>query len=111
LRRLATINFSSWAGLFAGPAAWFFAQQAGAWTVVPRCADHSASVLFINAASFAFALAGAWLSWRARREPAGSASPARVSFVATLSALMAFLFAVVILVQGSAALVFTGCER
>jgi hypothetical protein len=60
-------------------------------------------------------LLGGVLSWRARRQGSASFKPEREphtgTFVATLSLLAAVLFALVIVMQGAAALILDGCVR
>jgi hypothetical protein len=99
----------SWAGLAAGPAAWVLNTQVNyplpAWT----CARQFNPLPLFALGFVVVALIGGWLSWRAWRRPAGRTRGSR--FVAGFSAGLAVLFALVILMQGSAALIFTGCER
>ena len=70
----------------------------------------------LAAAMLAVSLYGAFLSWRALAgtpaapsDDTGSGRPHR--FVAGLGIMMSLLFALVIIVQGAAGVVFTGCER
>jgi hypothetical protein len=107
-----TPGLASWTGLFAGPAAWFLAQQAGAWGVFPHCTDHRAWVAGVNILALIVVLAGGWVSSRARRPvPAGSPASERTRFVAGLSVTAVVIFAFVILLQTYAGVVFIGCER
>lgn len=108
----STPGLASWTGLFAGPAAWFFAQQAGAWGVLPRCADHRTWVIAVNVIALLAVLAGGWVSLRTRRADwTGNPARERVRFVAGLGVTSAVIFAFAILLQALAGIVFMGCER
>jgi hypothetical protein len=105
------------AGIFAGPAAWLIDTQANYALVPWVCASRVPAVPLVAAAMFVLALVGAFLSWRAYATVAGSAAPDSPHggrphrFTALIGIAMALLFAVVILVQGAAGIVFHGCER
>ncbi|MGE5537719.1 MAG: hypothetical protein ACM30I_03815 [Gemmatimonas sp.] len=112
MRRDIAITASSWSGLFAGSAAWFTAQQAGAWKVFAECADHRLWVIAINVIALAVALAGAALSWRVRRVPdVTGLSAERLNFTGVLCAGIAVVFAMAIVLQGMAGMILSGCER
>jgi hypothetical protein len=105
------------AGLYAGPFAWFISTQ-GNYALVPWVCAHKLPVIPILAAVLmVVSLFGAFLSWRAfarsrpvpHEDPTGAGRPHR--FLAAVSIMMALLFALVILVQGAAGVVFNGCER
>ena len=110
-------NGIDWAGLALGPAAWGLSTQANyslaGWscTAALRPIPSSAFVLVL------IALAGAAISWRAWHVSGANRGillqddgrPG--SFLALLSTLIALLFAAVILMQGAAGLILTGCER
>jgi hypothetical protein len=105
------------AGLYAGPAAWFISTQ-GNYALVPWVCAHKLPVIPILAVVLmAVSLFGAFLSWRALASdgPVSQADWAEAGrphrFVAAVGIMMAVLFALVILVQGAAGLVFNGCER
>jgi hypothetical protein len=104
------------AGVFLAPFAWALNTQL-TYAIVPwvclRGPNIVPAIAMLNAL---IALAGGFLSWRARSARAEDASsdphggrPHR--FVAGMGMLMAVLFAAVILLQGAAGLVFQGCER
>lgn len=105
------------AGLYAGPFAWFISTQ-GNYALVPWVCAHKLPVIPILAAVLIMvSLFGAVLSWRAfassgavpHGDSTGAGRPHR--FVAVVGIMMAMLFALVILVQGAAGVVFDGCER
>ncbi|MCP8940874.1 hypothetical protein NK718_20295 [Alsobacter sp. SYSU M60028] len=105
------------AGLFVGPVAWLAHTQAS-YAVTPwMCAHKWPAVPALAAVAVLAALAGAWLSWRAMPaagddDPPGSARAGRPTrFAAMAGALVSVLFALVILTQGAAGLMMTGCER
>jgi hypothetical protein len=105
------------AGLFAGPAAWFFAQTSKYAAVPWTCGNKIQLAHPITLVAFIIVALGAWLSWRALEfagdpHPPGDArggQPHR--FLAVMGVGMALLFALAILLQGSAVLVLDGCER
>jgi hypothetical protein len=105
------------AGVFAGPLAWFTAQQAKYASLPWVCANKLQLAHPITLAAFAIVALGAFLSWRAldfvgdARPPGDARGGAPDRFVAGLGLGMALLFAVVILLQGSAAFFLDGCER
>jgi hypothetical protein len=104
------------AGVFAGPAAWFI-STAGNYALSPWvCAHKQPAVPALAAAMVAVSLYGAFLSWRALAstpaapsDQTGGGRPHRVT--ASIGIMMSLLFALVIIVQGAAGIVFTGCER
>jgi len=107
-----------WAGLAAGPGAWMVSTQAN-YVLVPWVCAHTRLVIPVLALVLALvALAGAWISWCswsghaiAQSEFEAAARPQPRPFLAAIGALMGVLFALVILTQGAAALVLSGCER
>ena len=104
------------AGVFAGPVAWFV-STVGNYALSPWvCAHKQPAVPALAAAMVAVSLYGAFLSWRALASVAtapadetGAGRPHR--FIAGVGIMMSLLFALVIVVQGAAGVVFTGCER
>jgi hypothetical protein len=104
------------AGLFAGPAAWLVNFQLNYALAPWICASGLQVVPLIAVASTLLALSGGALSWRAwkhgdgetTREGAGG-HPNRL--LGAVGVAIALLFALVILTQGTAGLVFNGCER
>jgi len=112
MRRDLTETVQSWSGLFGGAGAWFASQQAGAWKVLPQCADHGLWVVAINVVALAVALGAATLSWRVRHVPDTSEMRAeRMNFIAVMCAGIAVLCTLAIVLQGLAGVVFQGCER
>jgi hypothetical protein len=105
----------SWAGLALGPGAWAIQLQ-GNYAAVPWICAHRVNFTPVMAIAFALiALSGSLLSWRTWRiAPSGEqngegGTPAHL--LAGLSILLGILFAILILMQGAAALVLDGCER
>ena len=106
-----------WAGLPAGPTAWAISTQAN-YALAPWSCSHGGYVVLLLGLVLAMiALVGAGLSllaWRHRSvEASGSLeSDGRPRYLlASMSALLALLFAILILVQTSAGLVLSGCEQ
>jgi hypothetical protein len=105
------------AGIFAGPAAWLVNTQLG-YALVPWICAHKVQLVPVVAlGALLISLAGAFLSWRAWATASAEPTPDRSGggrphrFVAGVGILVALLFALVILVQGSAGFVLQGCER
>jgi hypothetical protein len=105
------------AGLYAGPSAWFVSTE-GNYALAPWvCAHKVPAIPALAAVLVGVCLFGGFLSWRAyasaspvpHPDATGAGRPHR--FVATIGILMALLFALVIVVQGTAGVVFNGCER
>lgn len=107
----------AWAGIASGPTAWALSTQVNYALTWWSCAHRAQVVPFIAAALVLLALAGGVLSglaaWRrdVRSELAPEVDGYPRSFLAVIGVIMAVLFALVIAVQGSAGLIFTGCER
>jgi hypothetical protein len=100
------------AGLSIAPAVWIINTQLGQILPYLDCRQqgrYSAIASFAGAA--AACVAGA-ISWRAARHaPTSEPLPMTLSFVGSISALSASIFAFALLMQGAASVVFTGCER
>lgn len=102
------------AGLFAGPAAWAGNTLLNYALVGRACASGLPLAPLVSAAMLAVALAGGWLSWRDwHRVRPGRAvlGGAPLHMLAVAGVLASLLFGAVILLQGAAGLVFSGCER
>ncbi|WP_046863619.1 hypothetical protein [Microvirga massiliensis] len=105
------------AGIYAGPAAWLIDTQANYALVPWVCAHQVRLVPVVALVMLLVSLSGGFLSWRAW-SAAGSAPEAHPSaggrphrFVAAVGIAAALLFGLVIILQGTAGLVFHGCER
>jgi hypothetical protein len=106
----------SWAGLIAGPGAWAVSTQLN-YALADWSCRHEPRLVPVAALVLALAaLAGAFLSARAWR--ASGAEQSRLEsdgaphrFLAGMSLMLAVLFAIVIMTQGSAAFLLNGCER
>jgi len=106
----------SWAsaGLFAGAAAWIANTTLNFALVADACSRASRTVPPISVAMLAVTLAGVALSWRAWRDvpPDTEAQGGAPRQMLALSGVFAgLLFALVILLQGAAGVMFEGCER
>jgi hypothetical protein len=110
-------NGVDWAGLAAGPAAWALSTQGNYSLASWVCHWRTNPVPVLGLVLVLIALVGAALSWRAwRSSNAGDEilleqSGRPRAFLALMSALLAVLFALVIVMQASAGLILGGCER
>jgi hypothetical protein len=105
------------AGLFIGAFAWLMSTVLG-----PACADQTCAMRMMISGGLAIAglvlvIVGALLSWRSSRllqainvSPAMPARHARI-FLARISMMASGIFALAILFQLAASLIFNGCER
>ena len=104
--------FASSAGLLIAAAAWAINTQLGEILPYADCRNQSrwsAIVAFLGLA--AACLAGA-VSWRwANQTRLAAPLTAASTFIASMSALSALLFAFALSMQGVASLVLDGCER
>lgn len=106
----------SWAGLVSGPVAWGLSTQGNYALATPQCLSGIHPTPWIALLLAVMALAGGVLSFATHRQTAadpgsGERKPRTEAFYAMLSIGMAVLFALVILLQGFAGMVFSGCER
>ena len=105
----------SWAGLVSGPAAWAMSTQMNYILADMQCGMRVYPVPWVALGLALAALLGGFLSWQAWRTVPESSNPPRRAeterFVAGLGASMALLFAAVIVLQGLAGVLFSGCER
>jgi hypothetical protein len=106
----------SWAGLLSGPAAWGLSTQGNYALAMPQCLSGVHPTPWVALLLALIALAGGALSFLTYRRTAahpeqGDRKPRTETFYAVLSMGVAVLFALVILLQGFAGMVFTGCER
>jgi hypothetical protein len=104
------------AGVFAGPVAWFISTVGNYALSSWVCAHKQPAVPALAAAMVAVSLYGAFLSWRALAsasaapsDETGAGRPHR--FIAAVGIMMSLLFALIIVVQGAAGVIFNGCER
>jgi hypothetical protein len=101
-----------WAGLWLAALLWAVNMQLGQLLPVVDCTRQFRLSAIISAAFALLALLGGWMSWRsARASLTGFGSPRTLRFDATLSALCALMFVFALLLQTTASLVLTGCER
>jgi hypothetical protein len=106
---------TSWGGLLSGPLAWAISTQLNYALVHWQCNRQVQLVLPVALLLAVFSLLGGALSWRAKRQGGAAFKPERTRdterFVADLGMLAALLFALVIIMQGSAALILDECLR
>jgi len=100
-------RFAPWAGLFGGGVSWYAAHDLALYLVNDNCRQMWITPV-IHLVALAACLAAGWVSWRAL--PADRGDHRRV-FAASLGVAAAALFALVILWQGMATLIYSGCER
>ena len=107
-----------WTGLMSGPFAWGLSTQLGYSLASFACGRKVSGVLLTALLCTLIAVAGMALSWRELRietraraddETAGSVNAQK--FLAALGIGASALFALAILAQGGAGLVFDGCQR
>ncbi|ESW73058.1 hypothetical protein NKH34_01975 [Mesorhizobium sp. M1148] len=106
---------TSWGGLLSGPMAWAISTQLNYALVPWQCNRQVPVVLPVALVLAVLSLLGGALSWRAKRQGGAAFKPERTrsteQFVADLGMLAALLFALVIIMQGSAALILDECLR
>ena len=104
----------SWAGLAAGPAAWAVSTQLNYSIAHWQCTAKAFPSPWLSALAVLVALAGTFLSWRALNDPGHGIPPPETArtrrFLAGGSLGIGALFALVILLQLAAGLIFGGCE-
>ena len=96
-----------WAGLISGASAWAASTQINYALAGYSCAVTWSPVIGIAALLVLLSLSGSAVSFVAWRQ----SSRLSDQLVTSVSALCALIFAAVILTQGGAALILTGCER
>jgi len=105
----------SWAGLVSGPLSWVISTQANYALVELQCANGMGLTHWVAFAAALIAALGACLSlpaWLSAEKP--PAPPHRLQtrrFVAAIGFGAGLLFALITVMQGVAAVIFTGCER
>jgi hypothetical protein len=114
-QRLRTM--APWAGLLTGAVAWAINQQLNYALAPWMCGAKASAVPWISLALAVLALAGGAVSartWLSREDPVGKVieeDGLPSLFLAGIGVSAALLFAMLILMQGAAGLVLTGCER
>lgn len=113
---MRTARGVSWAGLVAGPSAWAASTQINYALALPQCLSGLSPTTWIALLLALVALAGAGLSVLAYRHTGivpedGVRKPRTEVFYALVSIGTGVLFAMVILMQALAGVIFTGCER
>ncbi|TIW23277.1 MAG: hypothetical protein E5V65_01665 [Mesorhizobium sp.] len=107
-------NGISWAGLASGPTAWAVSLQLDYAIADWQCHAGFRPTALFSLLAAAAALAGTLLSWRALRHASYGTSPplqARARhFLAGTSVGIGALFALAMLAQMAAGLIFSGCE-
>ncbi len=100
-------------GLSVAPAVWIVNTQLGQILPYLDCQHQTAYSAMASFAGAVAACATAVISWRAaQRMSISEPSPrTELSFVGSMSALSALLFAFTLLMQGAASLVLSGCQR
>lgn len=97
-----------WAGLAAGAASWAVSTQANYALVTLACRTQLSLTVATAAVLAAIAFAGAAVSFQAWRQTRQSAA---MRFVSGIGAWSGLLFGAVVLLQGIAGMILTGCER
>lgn len=95
-------------GLCVGPAIWALSTQLGQILPYPECGAGIRPSMVFAGLGVAMALGSAWLSWRGA---AGLQGQEAMRFTGRLAALMGLLFAFALLLQATATVVISGCER
>jgi hypothetical protein len=99
------------AGVFVGAVAWSANTQLGYALVPWACARGSGlTITLLSLVLVAIASLGGWLSWRALSIGEQS-TPSSARFLSSVGVLVSALFVLVIILQGAAGLIFTGCEQ
>ncbi|SFQ06750.1 hypothetical protein SAMN03159463_05528 [Mesorhizobium sp. NFR06] len=110
----AISNGVSWAGFASGPIAWAVSLQVDYAIADLQCHSGFRPTALFSLLATGAALAGIALSWRALRDVGFGISPplhARTRrFLAGTSVGIGALFALAMLVQIAAGLIFSGCE-
>lgn len=102
-------HFSAWAGLITGTVAWAVSTQLNFALASWQCVNRVYPIPWIALLLALVSLAGGLISVQYRRRADPSETSLR--FAALVSVLTSLLFMLIILLQGFAGLIFTGCER
>jgi hypothetical protein len=102
-------HFSAWAGLITGPVAWAISTQLNFALTSWQCVNRVYPIPWIALLLALLSLSGGHVSLQYRRQ----ADPSETSllFASLVATLTSLLFMMIILLQGFAGLIFTGCER
>jgi hypothetical protein len=108
-RPLIGDRLARWAGLFGGAICWYAAHEASFYTLrMNNCAAASSVVAAIHVLALLVTLAAGALSFRTARLEDWTRFP---SFAGTIGLGAAAIFAIVIIWQGAAGFVYSGCDR
>ena len=100
-----------WLGVFGGAAAWYAAHDLGTYLSAANC-HHPWLTPVIHLVALAAAVACGWRAWKTWPDGAIEDNLRNLqAFSAGIGTAAAALFAVVILWQGMATLVFNGCAQ
>ncbi len=100
-----------WLGVFGGAAAWYAAHDLGTYLTTVNC-HHPWLVPLIHLVALVVAVACGWRAWQAWPTGTADDNPRNLqAFSAGIGTAAAALFAIVILWQGMASLVFNGCAQ
>ncbi len=115
--RFETLSRAPWAGLWSGPCAWAVSTQLN-YAITPWVCAHKIPLVPIFALMLAaVALGGAFLSWRSWQALGGfdrfwaRQDGLPRTFLSGMSVMIGVVFALIILMQGTAGLILHGCER
>ena len=102
-----------WAGTIVAPLAWAASFQGNFLLVEWQCRNDLQPIPFVSILLALVALIGGYFSWEAWRSANDREAGVRRkdAFVAAVGTLVALLFALGIVMQAIAGIIFTGCER
>ncbi len=105
-----TAKLTTWAGLVIGGLAWAANTQLGDMLATTDCISVARPSAIISAVLVALVLTSAGLSWWLDGKPSAEVDRT-LPFASQLSALAALIFAFALVLQTTASLVLSGCER
>jgi len=106
-----TAKLTAWAGLVIGGLAWAANTQLGEMLSTRDCISQTRPSAIISAMLLALVLASAGLSWWFDRDRPSAEVDRTLPFSSRLSALTALIFAFALVLQTTASMVLSGCER
>jgi len=106
-----TAKLTAWAGLIIGGLAWATNTQLGEMLPTTDCISRARPSAIISTVLLAGVLVSAGFSWWRARQPAAQQADRTIPFAAQLSAVSALLFSFALVMQMTASLVLSGCER